>query len=297
MKEISYKNQFGDFLFGNSWEIENPEKLIIIITGMAEHSERYDDFAKFLNSNKMSVYCLDHYGQGEGKNGELGNPVDGFFFKMQDTVLEFSKKLREEHPGLPVYIFSHSMGSFVTQGYLEKYGDSIDKFVICGSNGPNGAVKMGKTLSHMIVTKKNRDKKATLLNDLAIGSYSKPHKKDYSLNAWLSYNKDNVLKYDADPYSGYVCTNGFYRSFMDGMASIQNKKNLAKVNKNIPIFIIAGQDDPVGNFGKGVKKLFELYKRFDLNVECKIYEHMRHEILNEDEHQKVYEDILAFYNK
>ena len=93
MKEISYKNQFGDVLFGNSWEIENPEKIVIIITGMAEHSERYDDFAKFLNSNKMSVYCLDHYGQGEGKNGELGNPVDGFFFKMQDTVLEFSKKL------------------------------------------------------------------------------------------------------------------------------------------------------------------------------------------------------------
>ena len=86
MKEISFKNRFNDVLFGNSWEIENPKNIVLIVTGMAEHSARYDDFAKFLNENGYSVYCLDHYSQGNVKNGELSNPVHDYFSKMIETI-------------------------------------------------------------------------------------------------------------------------------------------------------------------------------------------------------------------
>ena len=94
MKELSFKNRYNDTLYGNSWEIENPEAIILIVTGMAENSARYDDFATFLNAHKYSVYCIDHYGQGLGKNGELGNPGRDYFFKMQETIKEFVLKQR-----------------------------------------------------------------------------------------------------------------------------------------------------------------------------------------------------------
>jgi len=293
MQEISYTNQFNDTLFGHSWEIENPEKVVLIVTGMAEHSGRYDAFATFLNEHKMAVFCLDHYGQ--GKNGTLGNPGKDFFFKFQDTMVEYIKVLRNRF-NVPVYIFSHSMGSFITQGYIEKHSDTVDKVIICGTNGRNGAVGLGKVLSKMIANKKNYDKPAKLLHNLAIGAYSKAVPDEKTPNAWLSYNRENVEKYDADPLSGYRCTNGFYKEFMNGLASIQKTKNIKAIDEKLPIFFIAGDGDPVGNMGKGVRQIHGLYVKYGKNAKIKIYEHRRHEILNDDNKEEVYQDILDFYN-
>ena len=295
MKEISYKNQFGDTLYGHSWEIENPEKIVLLVTGMAEHSARYDDFATFLNKNGISVYCLDHYGQGE-KNGELGNPPVDYFSKMVETMSEYAAKLKKDFEK-PVYIFSHSMGSFITQSFIEKHSNEVDKVIICGTNGRNVAVKAGKVLTKIAVHKKNYGKKATFFHNIAIGAYTKAVKDRKTENDWLSYNEENVARYNADPLSGYRCTNGFYREFMKGLASIQKDKNIANINKDLPILFIAGAEDPVGANGKGPRSLNEIYKKHGLNSNCIIYEHMRHEILNELDHQKVYDDILEFYKK
>lgn len=294
MKEISYKNQFNDTLFGNSWEIENSKKDLLIVTGMAEHSERYDDFAKFLNNHGYSVYCLDHYGQ--GKNLPLGNPGKDYFSKMVETIKEFVTKLREEHKH-EVYIFSHSMGSFVTQAYIEKYSNTIEKVVICGTNGRSLMVKAGGVLSKMIVHKGNYDKEAKLLYNLSLGGYTKAVKDRKTDVDWLSYNEENVKKYIEDPLCGFMCTNGFYKEFMKGLCSIQKTKNIKSISKDLDILLICGAEDPVGANSKGPVSLNKLYQKYGLKSNVIVYEHMRHEILNELDHQKVYDDVLAFYEK
>lgn len=294
MDEISFLNSYNDTLFGNKWVIDNPSKILLIVTGMAEHSERYDEFARYLNNEGFNVFCLDHYGQ--GKNNNDMNPPSNYFFKMEDTIKEYIEILKEQFD-LPVYLLAHSMGSFITQGFIEKYSNSVDKVVIMGSNGRNSLIKVGKLLTKIYVNNKNKDKKATLLHNLVLGSYEKTCKNDESKNAWISYNKENVKAYDNDPLSGVKPTNNFYKEFIKGLDSIQKDKNIKTINKNLPILIVGGKDDPVGNYGKGLNSLYKLYKKHNLNVEIIIYENMKHEILNELDNKKVYKDILTFFDK
>lgn len=296
MKEISYTNRFNDTLFGNSWEVENPKNIILIITGMAEHSGRYDDFAKALNEEGYSVYCLDHYGQGNGKNGPLGNPGKDYFSKMIDTIKDYVLFLKGKY-SKKVYLFAHSMGSFVTQGFIEKYSTVVDKVVLCGTNGKNPLVKFGYLYTKLFINQKNYNKEAGFVHKLSIGAYEKTVKNRKSNNEWISFNEENVKKYDEDPYSGYRPTNGFYKEFLKGLSSIQKTKNIKSINKELPILIVGGKDDAVGNFSKGLISLNKLYKKHGLNSNVKIYENMRHEILNEKENRKVYSDLIEFYNE
>lgn len=297
MKEISFKNKFGDTLFGNSWEIENPKKILLLVTGMAENSARYDDFATFLNQNGIAVYCLDHYGQGLGKNGELGHVVEDYFFKMQDTMLQYVGVLKKQYKDKPIYLFAHSMGSFVTQGYIEKYSSSIDKVVLCGTNGRNPLVKAGSLFTKLFIHKNNFHKSAGFIHTLSIGAYEKTVKGAKSNNAWISFNEENVEIYDKDEFSGYRPTNGFYKEFMKGLSSIQKTSNIKGIEKTLPILIIGGDSDAVSSNGKGLVKLNELYLKNGLNSRVIVYKNMRHEILNEKDNMKVYKDVLNFFNE
>lgn len=296
MKTTSFKNSFGDTLYGNSWEIASPKALVLIVTGMCEHSGRYNDFATFLNKNGYSVICIDHYGQGDGKNGPLGHGAPDYFGKFMKTMDEIIVDYKANHKNLPVYLFAHSMGSFVTQGYIENYS-SADKVVICGSNHMGSLGKIGYALAKVIVHKNNREKPAGLLNNLAVGGYAKSVKDADSPNAWISFNKDNCRTYDNDPFSGYHCTNGFYLEFLKGLSKLNKPANLKKISKDMPIYVIAGDSDPVGNNGKGPRKLDEMYKKYGLNSRITIYPNMRHEILNETERMVVYKNILEFYDE
>lgn len=300
VKELSFKNKYNDTLFGHQWEIDESKHTgnVLIVTGMAEHSLRYDDFATFLNSLGFNVYCLDHYGQGE-KNGEKMNPPDDYFFKMIETLKDFNKLIKGKYPDLPLVMMAHSMGSFVTQGYIEKYSKTIDKCVLIGSNGKNPLVKIGKALTKICVNKKNENEKATFLHKLSLGAYEKSvkNKKTDSVNEWVSMSLDNVKKYDEDPLCGIRPTNKFYKNFMNGLSSIQKSKNIENISKSLPILILGGKEDPVGNFSKGLVNLNKLYKSHGLDSTLIIYENMRHEILNEDDKEKVYNDIKEFILK
>lgn len=220
VNEFSFKNSFNDILVGNKWEVIFPKANIILVTGMCEYSLRYDKFATYLNGHNFNVYSLDHYGQ--GKNGELGKPGKDYFFKMIETINELAIKLKEE-THLPIYIFAHSMGSFVTQGLIEKYSYNFNKIILCGSNGKTFLFKIANFVSSIYVNKRNYDKKATLLHNLSIGSYEGKFKKE-GKNAWLSVNDTNVTNYSKDPYCSYRPTNGFYREFFKGLKSLHNKK-------------------------------------------------------------------------
>lgn len=293
VNEFSFKNSFNDILVGNKWEVIFPKANIILVTGMCEYSLRYDKFATYLNGHNFNVYSLDHYGQ--GKNGELGKPGKDYFFKMIETINELAIKLKEE-THLPIYIFAHSMGSFVTQGLIEKYSYNFNKIILCGSNGKTFLFKIANFVSSIYVNKRNYDKKATLLHNLSIGSYEGKFKKE-GKNAWLSVNDTNVTDYSKDPYCSYRPTNGFYREFFKGLKSLHNKKLLKNVNPNLKVLIIGGSKDPVSNFSKGLISLNNEYRKYGINSRLIIYENMRHEIINEKNNDEVFENIKDFYEE
>ena len=299
-KQISIKTVNGDSLFGFAWEVEKPEGVMVIATGMEEASYRYDDFAQFLNKNNYNVYCVDHYGQGESAvdESQLGIVPRSFFSKCVRVLDDVAKKYAIKDK--PLVIFGHSMGSFMVQDYIQRYNKRPTKAIIMGTNGPNAKMlfSIGYPIARLVCKLKGDDKQGKFLRNLAIGAYAKSVKDRKTDCDWLSYNEENVQKYIADPKCGHPSSNGFYRELLKGNHRLYKKKFLEKINKDLPIYITAGLEDPVGAFGKGPKALADLYKKLGVkDVELKLYEHMRHEILNEDKKLEVYNDILAFLKK
>ena len=299
-KSISIKTVNGDHLYGFAWECEKPEGVVVIATGMEEASYRYDDFAKFLNKNGYNVYCIDHYGQGESAvdESQLGIVPRSFFSKCVRVLDDVAKKYAIKDK--PLIIFGHSMGSFMVQDYIQRYNKRPTKAIIMGTNGPNAKMlfSLGYPIARLVCKLKGDEKQGKFLRNLAIGAYAKSVKNRKTDCDWLSYNEENVKNYIADPKLGHPSSNGFYRELLKGNHRLYRKKFLAKINKDLPILVTAGIDDPVGAFGKGPTALVKLYQRLGIkNAELKLYDHMRHEILNEDDKETVYNDILAFIKK
>ncbi len=290
----------GKVLKGRKWVAKEAKANLVFITGMDEHSARYEGFAKFLNENGVNLQVIDHFGQGlncpDVKDIQKW-PKDAFVL-----TLEGIEKTREEAAknGLPTIVGGHSMGSFMIQGYLQAYPRADQKAIIMGSNGgQKGLMSIAYCLASMMIHKGNWDKPNPTMQNLGLGGYAKAIKDRKSDLDWLSYNEENVKVYAADPYCGAMNTGGFWKEFLKGMKEIWKGKNLRKVNTTSHILLVSGEDDPVGQMGKGVRWLENTYKvKMGISdTKAIIYPHMRHEILNEDEKLGVMEDILAFINK
>lgn len=287
-------------LKGNDYLIENPKANFLMITGMNEHSRRYEPFAKELNKAGYSVYVLDHFGQGENSpkvEDQEKWPVNAWKLMLKALHNKVAELRKQEKP---VYLMGHSMGSFAMQAYLETYPNTVDKVIIMSSNGKNNrlSIRLGAFLTKMRANEKNWDKEDKFMEKMALGGYIKAVKDRQDDNDWLSYNKENVKRYNADPYCGHFNTYGFFAGFMAGLNELYKKKNLARVSKDEKILIIAGEDDPVGAFGKGPKSLKEMYLLLGVkDVTLCLYPKMRHEILNEVEKDKVILDIIHFLQK
>jgi len=295
-KIIEIIEQGGLTVKGLSWEIENPIANVVIMQGMEEHLYRYDYFAKALNNAGYSVYGLDTFGQGlnAGPNFETIGiwPKEGFG-RQVDAVDQLVLKTKEN--GKPTYLFCHSMGSYMGQWFIQKYSKDIEAVTLCGSGTKNGAVGLGLFLAKIIVNEKNADKKAKFLNSLMFGGFNKRIKEPRTEYDWLSYNEANVDKYIADPLCGFGPTNRFCLEFLRGMSRLY-KKNMENIRKDLPIFIITGVEDPVTGYSKATLDLKKRYNKLGINnVSTKIYDHARHEILNEDLRDEVITDVIAFY--
>lgn len=293
----------GTSKLGYAWTIKKPKANVIIITGMVETAHRYSDFAEFLCDHGYNVYCMDHYGQGlnagEKEEGYLAKGIvpNSFFSKSVHDCDELVSKLRASL--LPTFIFAHSMGSFMLQDYIQRYSLHVNKVVICGSNGPNAkaAYGFGYFVTKLLVHKKNALKEGKFFDKLIFGGYNKKIKHPRTSFDWLSVNTENVDKYMLDDLCGFVPCNKFYKEFLKGDKRLYKRKFLKKVRKDMSIFIIAGKDDPVGAYGKGPQKLAKMYKKLKIeDVRCKVYDNMRHEIMNEGD-ITVWNDVLAYLDE
>lgn len=273
-------------------EVDAPKASIVIVHGMSEHIERYDEFATFLNGHGYIVCGFDNRAHGKTDPDNLGIAYGNLF---EDTVEDIAKEvaLVKERYKLPVGLIGHSYGSFLSQRFLQKHSDELVCAVLSGSALQEGIiVSVGHALAKS-KCKKHAKEAGRTFEKLTFEQYAK--KVGGGENCWLSYNQESIDEYNANPITGFTCSNGFYESFFAGLKRI--KKEAKPFENPLPLLLVAGKEDGVGGYGKLVTKLHQRYKKLNLNPEIILYEKMRHEILNEPEREKVYNDILAFEEK
>lgn len=300
MKYIKFTSFDGTILQAYLWdEVKQVKGVVQISHGMAEHARRYDDFAKYLNANGYIVFADDHRAHGNSeKKADIGyHDGDIFGDTVKDEV--FITEYLTKKYGLPVVYLGHSYGSFLGQAYMQNENRSAGAVLSGSARQPGVIVAAGKAGANMVTAVAGAKKKGKFMDKLSFGSFNKPFKKEGHEFAWLSRDVDQVKKYCYDEQCGYVMANAFYKYFMNGLSEIYKPENLAKIDKNKPIYIFSGENDPVG--GKkavNVKKLEAMYKGLGVNdVTMKIYPQCRHEILNEVNNKEVYADMLDAINK
>jgi len=283
------------------WYPEN-KKIIAIIQishGMLEFIDRYDEFAKVLAEKGYLVVGNDHLGHG---NSILTEWDMGFFCeeKGNQVVLEDIYKLMEimkkEHPNVTYLVLGHSMGSFLIRQFITIYSEEVQGAIIVGTGyQPYALVKAGQLITSLMAIFKGWRYRSKFVNNLAIGNNNKKFEPSRTSCDWLSRDEKIVDAYVNDQRINFVFTlNAFYNMFK-GILYLYKKENLKHMIRDLPILILSGEEDPVGDFGKAAVKVYDSFKKLGMNkVSMKLYEGARHEVLNEINRNKVYEDILKW---
>ena len=301
-KDIWYDSKGAGKIHACRWIPEGqPRAVVQILHGIAEFVERYDDFASFLNSKGILVVAEDHMGHGQSINGE---GIQGYFHGGWFTAVEDSMQLledtRKEYPELPYILFGHSMGSFMARTILCKYPDcGLTAAVICGTGWqPAFALPGLIKVVEGICKVSGETKPNAKLQNLVFGSYNKKVEHPRTAFDWLSRDSKIVDEYIAHPLCGFIASAGLLRDMMKGIHYIEQPGNLANMNSSLPVFFIAGGDDPVGPYGKGVHTCAEAFRKAGMeDVSVRIYPLCRHEILNEINRIQVYQDVVKWIEK
>lgn len=270
-----------------------PKAVLQIVHGIAEYIERYDDFAGFLNGLGYVVVAEDHMGHGQtvDAEGTQGYFEGGWFTAVSDSYA-LLRKTKAEYPQIPYVLFGHSMGSFMARTILEVYPDSgIAAAVICGTGWQPRAILPGAIGICQLACKKVGEKNTSdTLQNMVFGGYNKRVEHPRTEFDWLTRDAKVVDAYIAHPSCGFTATTGLLRDLLTGIRFIEQKQNLAKMNKDLPVLFIAGGDDPVGNYGKGVTRAAEEFRKAGMkHVACRLFPLGRHEILNEINRREVYD--------
>lgn len=258
--------------------------VIQVAHGMAEHLERYEKFARVLAENGIALYINDHLGHGASvkNDDELGyfGAKNGWKAFVEDCH-ELTKIAKSENPGKPYIFFGHSMGSFVARAYSLKYSAEIDGAVYCGTAGPNPAAGAGILITKLITKLKGDHYRSKLIDKIGFGSYNSKFEGRTPFD-WLSRDNFEVDKYIADKYCGFLFTAPGYGDLFALLGFVSSKEWFAGLSKELPVLVISGAMDPVGNYSKGVDQVCDMLKaEGKTNIKKILYPDARHEILNE----------------
>lgn len=272
--------------------------ILQISHGMVEHIERYDAFADYLSKRGFYVVGQDHLGHGASVTDDEKH---GYFHDTHgnEHVIGDIHKLRQittsRYPNVPYFMLGHSMGSFLTRQYITMYGAGLAGVVIMGTgNQPLALVRLGKLLCRIVASVKGWTYRSTLINNMAFGGYNRKFRPARTPMDWISRNPENVDNYLQDSWCTFTFTVNAYYHMFRGMEQLLNRKNFARIPRDLPVLFVAGKDDPVGDFRKGVIAVYKKYKKEFDDVSLKLYEHDRHEILNEIDRKDVYLDIYKW---
>jgi alpha-beta hydrolase superfamily lysophospholipase len=290
----------GTRLYRYEWFPKGAVRSAIHLThGLGDHAGRYESLARDLTSAGHAVYAHDHRGHGRtaGRPECLGwfAPAGGWDRAVQDLVHLLHLE-RSAHPGLPLILFGHSMGSFMAQQVLYAYADLISGCVLSGSSGkPRPRVNLLRWLAWFERCRLGARGRSRLLHYFSLSTANKefePRRTDFD---WLSRDPDQVDRYCADPYCGFVGTVQLWLDLLHGVRETNRPVNQAKIPPELPVYILAGTADPVSDGCAGLLQLVESYRRAGMkNVRWKFYEGGRHEMLNEINRDEVIADLLGW---
>lgn len=275
-----------------------PKGIIQIAHGMTEHAGVYSDFIAALLKAGYGVYAHDHKGHGKTvkREEDYGHfkPNVGWNEAVSDVIF-VSETIRKEQT-CPLFLLGHSMGSFLSRRAVQLKGELYDGFLISGTGGNPGLLgSIGHKVATIEMKLRGVKTKSPMLNFLSFGNFNSHFKPNRTKFDWLSSDNNQVDKYIADPLCGFICTTSFYRELFSGVLEVNKLEEFKKTPKNLPIHIFSGDRDPVGDMGKGVKEVYENYKKCGVkDVTLRLYENGRHEMFHEVNRDEVFQDLISW---
>ncbi len=271
-----------------------------IAHGMAEHSLLYMEFAKYMAERGYAVAVNDHLGHGRSvsKGGAYGYFGEGGCQNLVEDMHKLTRLMKQDYPDLPYFLMGHSMGSFLTRSYASQYGKELSGVVLLGTGtGPTPLVmKAELRFANNVVVRKGPMARDPLFVKHSTGKFNKAFAPNRTENDWLSRDENEVDRYTNDPLCGFPLTVSGYRDILVLQEKIDKIECYREIPE-IPVFVASGDRDPVGDFGKGVRKVIDNLEKTNHPVTWKLYPGARHVLLCETNKEEVYTDILNFFER
>ncbi|HBL83690.1 MAG: hypothetical protein A2Y17_08880 [Clostridiales bacterium GWF2_38_85] len=278
---------------------DKPAAVVQLIHGMCEYTERYEELAYFLNDNNIILISNDHIGHGRtvtskedyGYFGEMGS-----YKNLIEDTAKLTGTIKEKYQ-LPVILFGHSMGAYIAQVYLSKYSEMVDGAILTGTGARNPVLPVGLMLSSIISKIKGSRFRSKLLYKMSNQSFNKGFEGGKTGFEWLSREQNICDKYAKDVMCNYIFTASAYYLLFKLYRKATDRNWAKYIQKDIPILVASGSNDPVGSFGKGPKQVFKGLQKYNINSGLKIYPDARHELTNETNRDQVYSDFINYIYK
>jgi alpha-beta hydrolase superfamily lysophospholipase len=310
--ETYFESHDGAKLYLYRWEPPaQPKAVLHIVHGMAEHALRYRRLAEKLTAAGIEVWAADQRGHGKtadlnvnrpDNGGLLGHCEDGNgYAAVTQDVHALNIEIKKTRQNVPVFLLGHSWGSFIVQNYIEEYSGEliINGCILSGTRGPGDfMIKAGLPFLTLLAALRGQRNGSRLARALADGQYNKPFKPNRTQFDWLSRDEVEVDKYAADPFCGKLCSSGFYRDLTGVLYNIHRDEAMARISRNLPVYVFSGNADPVGNMGASPTALVNAYRNLGVeDLEFVLYPGARHETLNETNREEVIENLLSWINR
>ncbi|GAA5162429.1 alpha/beta hydrolase [Ornithinimicrobium tianjinense] len=289
----------GTILHVHRWLPEAlPRAVVQVAHGMVEHAARYDHLGERLSASGYAVYASDHRGHGRTAGGpdELGHlGDDGGFDAVVDDLAALTAELRDAHPGVPVVLLGHSMGSFLARAYAARHGELIDGLILSGTAGDPGLLgAVGQRLASLEARVRGPRARSRLMEALVLGPNNRPFRPARTKFDWLSRDAAQVDAYAADELSGGTATAAFYRDLLQGLRRVNRPSTAALTPSDLPVHIVVGEVDPVGGQAAAVEVAGLLLAAGVRDVTVRVWPGARHEVLNETNRDEVEANLLAW---
>ncbi|MFW6049453.1 MAG: alpha/beta hydrolase [Candidatus Bipolaricaulota bacterium] len=291
----------GINLHGTKYNSDSKHGVVQVIHGMAEHRRRYEDFAGFLTDRGYSVFTYDQRGHGEtasANESHLGHfSLRSGWEKVVEDARRLTNLIRGEENGLPVFLFAHSMGSFIGRDYITRYGDGLGGAILSGTSMLDPfLLKVITPIAKLEKLFRGKLSQSKVMEKIIFSSNNRNVDEPDTKFDWLSRDEAIVEAYIEDDLSGFGCTTGFYDDFIYGMKRVSDEKRYGRIPGDLPLLFISGEEDPVG--GPIVEDLVQKYRGAGLrNVTCRVYPDARHELINELNRGEVLEDLISWLDE
>ncbi len=290
-------------LYYHAWIPEGVKvkAVVHLLHGMAEYSQRYDRFARYLNKRGIALFAQDH--RGHGLTATKAEETLGWFaekngwMRVAEDSKELSNLIVSEFPKTPFFLMGHSMGSFLARTIIADTPDLYDGIIMMGTGPSMGILgKIGGMIARSHVKKHGSKFVDIQLNKMSFGSYNKKIPDASSAFAWLSRDEKEVQKYDNDPLCGFVCTAKFFEDMLEGIAYANSGDRAKLLHNDLPMLIISGSMDPVGNYGKGLVRVQDFYKKAGIkDLTLHLVDGARHELLNETDRESTMKYLTSWF--